>query len=313
MLGIEDSTSPVVTVGQAEFEENPSVTLADFLVENVTANNGQLTLVDEGNASGRIQGDRSTGINLWGLGEENTLTLLNGSRLVYNAAPSRTGWYNVDANSILPGIAMQRADILLDGGSAIYGTDAVAGVVNFIPRYGFEGMEFRVQSDFYPDAIGTTGAAAVEGLYGTTFGDERGSFLIAFDYRQTMENLAAELGLNHADVPQWDGSDGFWAEYGEDMFTGGSGYDYSAAAPSAGGGGMGMGMGGAPAGTALADPLCGATDQLDLHYIQLGEIVPPGVDGAGSCAGYPLLDTDGRGSDRYTVFAAVELRHSAIG
>ncbi|MCZ0954776.1 MAG: TonB-dependent receptor plug domain-containing protein, partial [Rhodospirillaceae bacterium] len=173
VLGIEDSTSPVVTVGQAEFEENPSVTLADFLVENVTANNGQLTLVDEGNASGRIQGDRSTGINLWGLGEENTLTLLNGSRLVYNAAPSRTGWYNVDANSILPGIAMQRADILLDGGSAIYGTDAVAGVVNFIPRYGFEGMEFRVQSDFYPDAIGTTGSAAVEGLYGTSFGDER--------------------------------------------------------------------------------------------------------------------------------------------
>ena len=303
VLGIEDSTSPVVTVGQAEFEENPSVTLADFLVENVTANNGQLTLVDEGNASGRIQGDRSTGINLWGLGEENTLTLLNGSRLVYNAAPSRTGWYNVDANSILPGIAMQRADILLDGGSAIYGTDAVAGVVNFIPRYGFEGMEFRVQSDFYPDAIGTTGSAAVEGLYGTSFGDERGSFLVAFDYRQTTENLAAELGLNHADVPQWDGSDGFWAEYGEDMFTGGSGYDYSAAAPSTGGG-MGMGMG-APTGTALADPLCGATDQIDLHYTQLGEIVPPGVDGAGSCAGYPLLDTDGRGSDRYTVFAAL--------
>ena len=306
VLGIEDSTSPVVTVGQAEFEENPSVTLADFLVENVTANNGQLTLVDESNQSGRIQGDRSTGINLWGLGEENTLTLLNGSRLVYNAAPSRTGWFNVDANSILPGIAMQRADILLDGGSAIYGTDAVAGVVNFIPRYGFEGMEFRVQSDFYPDAIGTTGAAAVEGLYGTSFGDERGSFLVAFDYRQTTENLAADLGLNHADVPQWDGSDAFWAEYGDDMFTGGAGYDYSAAVPTTGGGGMGMGMGGGGAvATPLADPLCGATDRIDLPYTQLGEIVPPGVDGAGSCAGYPLPDTDGRSSDRYTVFAAV--------
>ena len=58
VLGIEDSTSPVVTVGQAELEENPSVTLADFLVENVTANNGQLTLVDESNQSGRLNGDR---------------------------------------------------------------------------------------------------------------------------------------------------------------------------------------------------------------------------------------------------------------
>ena len=179
----------------------------------------------------------------------------------------------------------------------------MAGVVNFIPRYGFEGTEFRVQSDFYPEAIGTTGSAAVEGLYGTSFGDDRGSFLVAFDYRQTTENLAAELGLNDSDVPQWDGSDAFWAEYGEDMYTGDAGYDYSAAVPSTGGGGMGMG--GGAAGTPLSDPLCGATDRIDLHYTQLGEIVPAGVDGAGTCAGYPLPDTDGRGSDRYTVFAAL--------
>lgn len=307
VLGIEDSTSPVVTVGQAELEENPSVTLADFLVENITANNGQLTLVDESNQSGRLSGDRSTGINLWGLGEENTLTLLNGSRLVYSAAPSRSGWFNVDANSILPGIAMQRADILLDGGSAIYGTDAVAGVVNFIPRYGFEGMEFRVQSDFYPDSIGSSGASAVEGLYGTSFGDGRGAFLVAFDYRQTNENLAAELGLNHADVPQYDGSETI-ADYEEDLFVGGAGYDYSASA-GGGGGGMGMGMGGGGAvAVPLADPLCGADDQIDLPYYLLGEIVPPGaadpVD-SGTCAGYPLPDTDGRDSDRYTAFAAL--------
>lgn len=40
-------------------------------------------------------------------------------------------------------------------------------------------MEFRIKSDFNPDAIGTTGSAAVEGLYRTSFGYERGSFLVA--------------------------------------------------------------------------------------------------------------------------------------
>ena len=207
VLGLEDSTSPVVTVGQTELEENPSITLADFLVDNITANNGQLTLVDESIQFGRINGDRSTGINLWSLGEENTLTLLNGSRVAYSPAPSRSGWFNVDVNSVLPGIAMQRADILLDGGSAIYGTDAVAGVINFIPRYGFEGTEFRLQSDFYPESIGSTGSAAAEGLFGVSFDEDRGSFLVAVDHRRTYENSAAELGLNDADVPLFDGSE----------------------------------------------------------------------------------------------------------
>ena len=294
VLGLGESTSPVVTVGQAGLEENPALTLADFLVENITANNGQLTLVDESNQSGRIAGDRSTGINLWSLGEENTLTLLNGSRLVNSAAPSGQGWFNVDANSILPGIAMQRADILLDGGSAIYGTDAVAGVVNFIPRYGFEGVEFRLQSDFYPDSIGSTGSAAFEGLYGTSFDDQRGALLVAFDYRDTDENRAAELRLNHADVPQYDGSETI-AQYEADLYAGGRANDYFLARGSRGG-------------TLLPDPLCGADEQLDAPYYLLGEIVPPGATSranSGSCAGYPLPDTDGRDSDRYTVFTAV--------
>lgn len=304
VLGLEDSTSPVVTVGQTELEENPSITLADFLVDNITANNGQLTLVDESIQFGRINGDRSTGINLWSLGEENTLTLLNGSRVAYSPAPSRSGWFNVDVNSVLPGIAMQRADILLDGGSAIYGTDAVAGVINFIPRYGFEGTEFRLQSDFYPESIGSTGSAAAEGLFGVSFDEDRGSFLVAVDHRRTYENSAAELGLNDADVPLFDGSEPS-SDYEELLYVSGSAYNY--AAPIRGGGGAGMGGGGAGL-IRLADPLCGAEDLVELPYYWLGEIVPAGgrdPAAAGTCAGYPLPDTDGRNSERSSMFAAL--------
>lgn len=297
--GAGESVSPVVSVGQTEFQDNPTVQLADFLVENITANNGQITLTDESNEQGRATGARQVGINLWSLGAENTLTLLNGSRLVVAPAPYSSGWFVTDANSIIPGIAMQRVDVLLDGGSAIYGTDAVAGVVNFVPRYGFEGVEFRAQTELYPDSLGDTTAVSVSGMYGTSFNDDRGSFIVAFDYRETFEEDAEELGLNHANIPQFSGGETA-ADY-EALFEGGGAYMYSTPA-------MGMGMGAVP-GIPLSDPLCGRTDLVDAPYYWLGEVVPVGIgmpDPAdeGTCAGYPEPDTDGRDSNRYTVFSA---------
>lgn len=300
ILGVGQSVSPVVTVGQTEFKENPNVQLADFLVENITANNGQLTLTDESNQSGRASGARQTGINLWSLGAENTLTVLNGSRLVNAPAANSAGWFVTDANSIIPGIAMQRVDVLLDGGSAIYGTDAVAGVVNFIPRYGFEGVELRAQTELYPDSLSDTTSYSVSGLWGTKFNDERGSLLVAFDYRETLIQDAEELGLNHANVPQFSG--GETAEDFESLlFEGANGYNYSTPP-------MGMGMSAVP-GIPLADPLCGAHDQLATDYFWNGEIMPIGIgatdpDDEGLCAGYPLPDDTGAETDRINIFTA---------
>ena len=67
--------------------------------------------------------------------------------------PSNTGFFNSDANSLIPGIAARSISVLLDGGSAIYGSDAVGGVVNFRTNNDFEGLEVRAQSEIFPQRI----------------------------------------------------------------------------------------------------------------------------------------------------------------
>ncbi|MFX8242831.1 TonB-dependent receptor plug domain-containing protein, partial [Acinetobacter baumannii] len=69
--------------------------------------------------------------NLRGLGVSSTLVLLNGRRMANFASPGNAA--GVDLNSI-PAAAIQRVEILLDGASSLYGSDAIGGVINFITR-----------------------------------------------------------------------------------------------------------------------------------------------------------------------------------
>ena len=81
-------------------------------------------------------------VNLRNLGENSTLTLVNGKRMAPTAGASVSGGEFVNINAI-PQIMTERIEVLTDGGSAIYGADAVAGVVNIIMRNDFEGIEIR--------------------------------------------------------------------------------------------------------------------------------------------------------------------------
>src|SRR6478609_7944935 len=99
-------------------------------------------IYDQGEiASNSPAGSGTTTIRLRGLSENNVLVLLNGRRLPVNALYDASGaGAAVDVNMI-PISAIERVEILKDGGSAIYGADAVAGVVNFITRKDFQGVE----------------------------------------------------------------------------------------------------------------------------------------------------------------------------
>lgn len=302
-LGLEDSTSPIMSITQEEFEANPSFTVGDFLVDNITANGGLTTSTEEGTGRGRANGDRSTAVNLWNLGEENSLVLVNGQRVVPSASPSVTAWFNTDINSVLPSIALQRADVLLDGGSAIYGTDAVAGVVNFIPRYGFEGLEFRLQTDVWPESLGDTASNAFEGLFGTGFGDGRGSFVAAFEYRKATATPVTDLGLNSTDTPQFTGNE-TPADFEELLAVG------TTRGPQAV---HNYGVGSRRTGvTQLTDPLCGRHDLVDAPYYVVGEVVPEGALNAGSCGAYGQPEIYLRDSDRYTLFTSLGYEFSAM-
>ena len=104
-------------------------------------------------------------VNLRGLGASRTLVLLNGRRQVYLPARLIGGRY-VDINSF-PSIAMERIEVLKEGASAIYGSDAVAGVANFLTRGDFEGMEVTASHEFFEGA----GDSNVGGIWGTRLGE----------------------------------------------------------------------------------------------------------------------------------------------
>jgi iron complex outermembrane receptor protein len=137
--GIENNTAPI-TVLSREYINATGYSTTTKLLESVTQNFA-LTNQYSTNIPGLFGTNREQGasVNLRGIAEGTTLVLLNGRRL----AP---GFRSVAVDiSALPLSAIERVEILTDGASALYGSDAVGGVVNFILREDFEGVETRLR------------------------------------------------------------------------------------------------------------------------------------------------------------------------
>ncbi len=115
--------APVTVIGREQIAGSGKVSIGDFLQTLPEQGNAINTAVNNG-------GDGATRVNLRGVGAARTLVLVNGRRLV----PGGTGAdSSADLNSIPSGI-VERIEVLKDGASAIYGSDAIAGVVNIITR-----------------------------------------------------------------------------------------------------------------------------------------------------------------------------------
>ena len=135
-----DHASPITTVGQEDLSNIGATSISD-IVNSLTENSGAQIYSDS------FEQARSAGtanINLRGLGVTSTLVLLNGRRQTLSPAVSESGDQFVDLNTLVPMIAVERVEILKDGASSLYGSDAVAGVVNFITRSDFEGFEYSL-------------------------------------------------------------------------------------------------------------------------------------------------------------------------
>lgn len=123
-------------------------------------------------------------VNLRGLGASRTLVLLNGRRQVYLPARLIGGRY-VDVNAF-PSIAIDRIEVLKEGASAIYGSDAVAGVANFLTRGDFEGLEMTGSHEYFAGA----GDTNVGGIWGRGLGS--GSNMVVSAEYLTREQLTPE-------------------------------------------------------------------------------------------------------------------------
>lgn len=132
-----DSSVPVATVSAADLIDRGSLSLGDALSE-LPALGSTFTQANSTRFIGTAGINR---LDLRDLGTTRTLVLVNGRRHV----TSSPGTYDVDTNTI-PSDLLERVDIVTGGNSAVYGSDAIAGVVNFVLKSDFEGLRIRGQN-----------------------------------------------------------------------------------------------------------------------------------------------------------------------
>ena len=135
----KNDTSPVDIILRDEIE-GIGAFLASDITKNLSINSGSENNTDAF-TSGSTQG--TSNINLRGLGLSSTLVLVDGRRQTVTGATANDGSVFVNT-SIIPLIAVERVEILKEGAASIYGSDAVAGVVNYIFRRNFQGFELDI-------------------------------------------------------------------------------------------------------------------------------------------------------------------------
>jgi iron complex outermembrane receptor protein len=192
-----ETALPVTVLNRADIERT-GATSAQDLVALIPSSFGGTVVANNVGATGV-----PSTAGLRGLPAKYTLVLLNGRRVAnyaFNNSP-------VDLNSI-PLAAVERVEILRDGASAIYGADAVAGVINFILRRDFQGLEgsFQINSPQHPGGKSTTvsltggfGSVATQGfnVLISAF-SERDDVLKAVDRPFAASAVVPSLGINKA-------------------------------------------------------------------------------------------------------------------
>ena len=164
-----EQPSPVTFVDQADIARTGLSSIADVLQRLPSAGGGLNT---KNNSSGNLGnppdgggvGAGASEINLRTLGSKRTLVLVDSMRFVNGASASGIP-STVDLNSI-PQAAIERVEVLQDGASAIYGSDAIAGVVNIITKSKQDGFQISAQSGVFKEGDGWTGN--FDASWGTT-------------------------------------------------------------------------------------------------------------------------------------------------
>jgi outer membrane receptor protein involved in Fe transport len=178
-----DNPSPVITVTHDSIEKSGYSNLQQ-LMERIPVNGNGAFSTRGNNQDSTANGASS--ISLRGLGADATLVLVNGRRVAISAFAENITTNFVDINSI-PVAAIERVEVLKDGSSAVYGSDAVAGVVNIVLRKDFEGFEATAGYGSVTD--GPYNEHTASAIWG--HGDDNSNVTVIFDYfkNTTLKNI----------------------------------------------------------------------------------------------------------------------------
>ena len=180
-----DEASPVEVLNNDYIQKTGAITVGE-LTQKLAVSTGAETNPDSF-TSGELQG--TTNVNLRGLGLTSTLVLINGKRQTLAAAVANDGSVFVDTSTV-PMAALERVEILKEGATATYGSDAVAGVVNFVLRDEFEG--FEMSAGYQTTATSSQDTFDVSMLGGWESGDT--NFVVAASFQQQDPLSSAERG-----------------------------------------------------------------------------------------------------------------------
>ena len=188
--GIENKTNPVIVIDQAQIEQSGYSSTQDLFRSLPQNFSSGATTQDGFVGNGGNNAEFASGINLRGLGSSSTLVLLNGHRL----APAVEG--SVVDVSMIPLAAIERIEIVTDGASAIYGSDAVGGVVNIITKKNYDGAETAARFG------SVTAGSRKEELFAQTLGHDwsTGNVTATFQYQNHSDLNAKDRDFS-AELP----------------------------------------------------------------------------------------------------------------
>ncbi|NMP15841.1 TonB-dependent receptor [Thalassotalea sp. Y01] len=180
-----ETASPVTVIGAEEILASGATSI-DQVLQKTTAASGAMTNPGINNGSGG-----NATINLRGLGSNRTLVLVNGRRMINSGTGASS---SVDLNTI-PVSMIQRVEVLKDGASAVYGSDAVAGVVNIILKKDFEGFEINTSGGISGEGDGEE--FSIDVTMGGSF--DKGNVVVGIQYMDR-----GEVGMGDRDGTKCD-------------------------------------------------------------------------------------------------------------
>ena len=184
------ANAPVATLGADQIELTATVNTEQLL-------NTMPQMVPGFDRTSNNPGNGTATVDLRGLGSNRTLVLINGTR----AVPTTQGG-SVDINNI-PTALIERVEVLTGGASAVYGSDAVAGVVNFVLKDDFEGVSFNVMTEQTEE--GDAELTSVDLTIGGNIADGRGNVVINAQYTDRSDLFQGDRGF--ANFAQFDDTD----------------------------------------------------------------------------------------------------------
>lgn len=187
------AASPLQSIGAEQIRQSGAINVQDVLLQNPTFGSPGISRT---NSSFATQSAGVATVNLRNLGEDRTLVLVNGRRFVSGVPGSSA----VDLN-VIPTQFLERTDILTGGASAVYGSDAVAGVVNLIYKTKFDGLQVDGQMGI--SQYGDGADRQINVLAGKNFADGRGNIMLFGGYSKQgtvlKKNRSTEAGSSAID------------------------------------------------------------------------------------------------------------------